>query len=718
MAHAEMLAALDQYKASGRLRPYTPLAVTLDKTRDHLAMTPAERRVSSVVSASELGEAHTAAVETRVQRIMEEMQATGSRMRSAGLPPHLLNFRAPTTAPSGWSGFFDDSGAAPLSEPRASPAAAGRRTATPELFNRLSLESEGGWANATTGSADQWAALGLGDGPADGAVLQTGCERILQSLAPGEAPPPVQALRPAPDAIVAPLTAEVERLLKAGDTIGVIAAQQRLVLRLAQRHLCARREGWDDGGPEAALLLRQAVSQVVRFQLSAATSTAAFLAGVATHAPQWLQICADLTAERGLWDQEQDDTRRELRAGVFEAFSHTAAVKGRPSAAQKWLRKAASLIEGMSADAGGRKLELAASAHLNLCHALSVGGKHAEALPHALRARQQVLLRLSIDPSADDIAPTTGETAQADLPPSTMENIVAALQREGGEAGGAALGELLAAAYHNCAVQQEVLGAVGAAIASIEMALSLAQHVFGGQEKGGQLQQYRQTHRAMVKAAEAAGKRAPPAKPPPSDERRRGKPGARRREAPARRNGGQQRVLPRLSGARSASPDAAAIAHRRQAEKLYRNEGRLRPLTPLVVTLNKPLSVRRTHSLEAFLFSVLISTALCADGAAGRARALWHGASLRRDQLHEQGARHGDGPRSVDGDCAGGGQDERAAGGGRARDAGGAGSRRGLPPPAGLADVEASARAQQSCGAERRAGLAHGGACTHASARE
>ena len=100
----------------------------------------------------------------------------------------------------------------------------------------------------------------------------------------------------------------------------------------------------------------------------------------------------------------------------------------------------------------------------------------------------------------------------------------------------------------------------------------------------------------MVKAAEAAGKRAPPAKPPPSEERRRGKPGARRREAPARRNGGQQRVLPRLSGARSASPDTAAIAHRRQAEKLYRNEGRLRPLTPLVVTLNKPLSVRGTHS--------------------------------------------------------------------------------------------------------------------------
>ena len=114
---------------------------------------------------------------------------------------------------------------------------------------------------------------------------------------------------------------------------------------------------------------------------------------------------------------------------------------------------------------------------------------------------------------------------------------------------------------------------------------------FGGQEKGGQRQQYRQTHRAMVKAAEAAGKRAPPAKPPPSEERRR----ARRREAPTRRNGGQQRVLPRLSGARSASPDTAAIAHRRQAEKLYRNEGRLRPLTPLVVTLNKPLSVRGTH---------------------------------------------------------------------------------------------------------------------------
>ena len=83
MAHAEMLAALDQYKASGRLRPYTPLAVTLDKTRDHLAMTPAERRVSSVVSASELGEAHTAAVETRVQRIMGALHARGAlRVRS------------------------------------------------------------------------------------------------------------------------------------------------------------------------------------------------------------------------------------------------------------------------------------------------------------------------------------------------------------------------------------------------------------------------------------------------------------------------------------------------------------------------------------------------------------------------------------------------------------------------------------------------------------
>ena len=50
--------------------------------------------------------------------------------------------------------------------------------------------------------------------------------------------------------------AQVEQLLISGNTEGAISTQQQLVLRLAQRYLCGRREGWLADGDIESIQLR------------------------------------------------------------------------------------------------------------------------------------------------------------------------------------------------------------------------------------------------------------------------------------------------------------------------------------------------------------------------------------------------------------------------------------------------------------------------------
>jgi hypothetical protein len=504
-----------------------------------------------------------------------------------------------------------------------------RRIATPELFNRLSIESAStSWANETTGSVDEkWTSFGLGSNDRRQAdLLEAGCTRLLQILDPGTASPPVNALRTTLVAIAEPLMAQVEQLLIAEDTEGAISAQQQLVLRLAQRHLCGRREGWlADGEAESAHLLQQQVSQAVRWQLSAATSEAAVAAGLGPKAPSWLQQAAELTAERGLWDD--DDVRRELRAAVFEAFSHSAAAKGRPVAAQKWLRKAVHLIDGMSIAMGGRKTELGAAAHLNLCATLSAGAKHAEAVQHALSAREQLLLQLGIltefpEQLDEEVYGEMSREKRGQLPnikdskifTNTMNRVRKAVQHEDAQNGsGQRFGQLLAAAYHNCAVQQEALGELPAALASITVAVSLAQDMFVGDgwEEVTQRKQYQRTHRMMRKAALNKPWAPPPAAPPPSagasadSAKTADQPTApvlavqsepsvlrHRRRTAGSVAGGRRRASPKrnTTGKVALAPLDPGLVHKRQSLEMFKSQGTLRPYTPDAIMLNKPLS--------------------------------------------------------------------------------------------------------------------------------
>ena len=61
----------------------------------------------------------------------------------------------------------------------------------------------------------------------------------------------------------------------------------------------------------------------------------------------------------------------------------------------------------------------------------------------------------------------------------TVKHILDAVKQEDEDrtaapGSGGRVGQLLAAAYHNCAVQQEALGEIPAALASVEVALALA----------------------------------------------------------------------------------------------------------------------------------------------------------------------------------------------------------------------------------------------------
>jgi hypothetical protein len=426
------------------------------------------------------------------------------------------------------------------------------------------------------------------------------------------------------------MMAQVEQLLIDEDTEGAIATQQRLVLRLAQRHLCGRREGWlADGEAESAELLQQQVSQAVRWQLSAATSEAAVAAGLAPRASAWLQQAAELTAERGLWDD--DDVRRELRAAIFEAFSRSAAAKGRTVAAQKWLRKAVHLIDGMSIAMGGRKTELGAAAHLNLCATLSAGAKHAEAVQHALSAREQLLFRLGISTELpeqldEEVYSEMSRGSRAQLPNvkdskifiDTMNHIREAVKQEDAESvtvngAGQRVGQLLAAAYHNCAVQQEALGEIPAALASITVAVSLAQDTFegDGREEVAQRKQYQRTHRMMRKAALNKPWTPPPTAPPKSDgaSTDAAKPADQptapvfavqsepsilrhRRRTRGSVAGGRRRASPKrnATGKVALAPLNPGLVHKRQSLEMFKTQGTLRPYTPDAILLNKPLS--------------------------------------------------------------------------------------------------------------------------------
>ena len=136
----------------------------------------------------------------------------------------------------------------------------------------------------------------------------------------------------------------------------------------------------------------------------------------------------------------------------------------------------------MSIDMGGRKLELGATAHLNLCATLSVAKKHDEALHHALTARQQLLFRLGLSPELPEQLDGMSYQAMTDrseqrprsklpglaLSPElrvTVDSIVLAVQRDDEDElsapnSGTSVGQLMAAAYHNCAVQQEAIGGI------------------------------------------------------------------------------------------------------------------------------------------------------------------------------------------------------------------------------------------------------------------
>ncbi len=639
-AHTEMRRSLDQFKASGRLRPYTPLAITLDKADRRMPLTAAEIRSANRVYSAEVQEAQQVAAEARAHEIMAEMRELSARMQSAGLPRQLLSQpNRRTSMPTGEDSWgFANPGEVPVREPEQAGGptrrqSRARRIATPELFNRLSIESAStSWANETTGSLDEkWTSLGLGSSDRRQAdLLEAGCTRVVQILDPGTASPPANVLRTTLVAIAEPMMAQVEQLLIDEDTEGAIATQQRLVLRLAQRHLCGRREGWlADGEAESAELLQQQVSQAVRWQLSAATSEAAVAAGLAPRAPAWLQQAAELTAERGLWDD--DDVRRELRAAIFEAFSRSAAAKGRTVAAQKWLRKAVHLIDGMSIAMGGRKTELGAAAHLNLCATLSAGAKHAEAVQHALSAREQLLFRLGISTELpeqldEEVYSEMSRGSRAQLPNvkdskifiDTMNHIREAVKQEDAEnvsvnGAGQRVGQLLAAAYHNCAVQQEALGEIPAALASITVAVSLAQDTFegDGREEVAQRKQYQRTHRMMRKAALNKPWTPPPTAPPKSDgaSTDAAKPADQptapvfavqsepsilrhRRRTRGSVAGGRRRASPKrnATGKVALAPLNPGLVHKRQSLEMFKAQGTLRPYTPDAILLNKPLS--------------------------------------------------------------------------------------------------------------------------------
>ena len=609
------------------------MAITLDKAESRMPLTAEELRTANRVYSAEVQEAQRAATEARAREIVAEMRDLSARMQSAGLPQQLLSQphrrASMPTGQDSW-GF--------ASPPDAVPEAAGasrrhpraRRIATPELFNRLSIQSaSASWANETAGSQDvSWMAHGMSaTDRLQADLLEAGCTRVLQILDPGTASPPASVLRTTLVELTEPLLAKVEQFLSAQDTGGAISTQQQLVLRVAQRHLCGKREGWlANGEAESAQLLQQQVAQTVRWQLSAATSEAAVAAGLGQKAPQWLQQAAELTEERGLWDD--DDVRRELRAAIFEAFSRSAAAKGRPLAAQQWLRKAVHLIDGMSMGMGARKTELGAAAHLNLCATLSAGAKHAEAVQHALSAREQLLERLTIssempDQLGQEVYLQMARGPRAQLPDikasqifsSTMNHIREAVKQEDATPGaGQRVGQLLAAAYHNCAVQQEVLGEIPAALASITVALALAQDMFvgDGPDEVAQRKQYQRTHRMMRKAAINKPWSPPPAAAQQSAAAESGdaatpadQPAApvvavqsepilrHRRRTAGTAAGGRRRVAsPRRSavGKVALAPLNPGLIHKMQSLELFKSQGTLRPYTPDVIVLNKPLS--------------------------------------------------------------------------------------------------------------------------------
>jgi hypothetical protein len=373
-----MLQNLREYRATGKLRPYTPYAVTLDKVKG--APPP-----STIIHGRP---------RVRVSRAQSEqlrqLVAGGS---SAAVDGGVLE--------GSWSAM-----ATSLPELAARPQAQeAQRTATPDIFNSLSLDASesGKWAVDYIDQDIRRIPTRDGSGVAGGQLLgwefgsvdHAACTKAVQLLGGREMrPPPAALLRADMGTALATLRAPVQACTAGRDVVGAARAQGELVVRLAQWQLHADAMGV--GVQDGRAVLRTEVSSLAHAQLAAAAAAAAQQQQEEVKrgggrgrrlAVELLRGCEALTAERALWGGgsergvEGEVTRRLLHGSALAAQAHLAQAAGRWHVAHRRQQRALRLLQPLELAEGGAGpgpasvLERRAELLLAACATLSAMGR-------------------------------------------------------------------------------------------------------------------------------------------------------------------------------------------------------------------------------------------------------------------------------------------------------------------------------------------------------